>query len=236
MNNTQRFLEAFRRLESALREASLTADGPREFSGMLSAAARHDSFVQRRFSELDLCRQIRNLLSHFPAQEGRSPIVPDESLVQVMEETIDHLEHPVRARDAAVARDKVYTVNRQSPLKQTMMKMRERGFSHVPVMDGRQVIAVFSIGTVFTAVCRGQVSDAQIIGDLLADIGLDDHENEQYAFVAADEPLTHVKALFQRRDSRRRKVALAFVTENGDRDEALLGILTPWDVLRALDD
>jgi len=237
-DQTGEFIDLFRQLEATLREYCLTADGPREFNGMLSSAAKHDPFIQKRFSELDLCRQLRNILSHFPSVEGRRPLVPDKALLEVLRETIDHLQNPIRARNAAIPRDRLYTVNVDSPLRQTLEKMRRYGYSHIPVMQGKHVLGVFSVGTVFTAISRGNMPrDPQaVIGDLMEDIGLDAHENEQFAFVAADDPLTQVKELFHKPKNSRRKVAVAFVTENGNRDEALLGMLTPWDVLQALED
>jgi len=237
-DQTGEFIDLFRQLEAVMREHSLTTDGPREFNGMLTSLARHDPFIQKRFSELDLCRQLRNILSHFPAVDGRRPLVPDKALLDVLRETMEHIEHPIRARDAAIPRDKLYTVNLLSPLRQTLERMRKQGFSHIPVMQGKRVIGVFSAGTVFTAISRGDMpqSENAVIGDMLEDIGLDAHENEQYAFVAADEPLTRVKEIFQRPKHSRQKVAVVFVTENGSREEVLLGMLTPWDVLRALED
>ena len=89
-DQTGEFIELFRQLEAALRENCLTADGPREFNGMLINAARRDPFIQKRFNELDLCRQLRNILSHFPMVEGRRPLVPDESLLTVLRESIQH--------------------------------------------------------------------------------------------------------------------------------------------------
>ncbi|MFR1760184.1 MAG: hypothetical protein ACLSX2_10805, partial [Christensenellaceae bacterium] len=70
MDQTGEFIDLFRRLEAALRENALTGSGPREFNGMINALARQDPFIQDRWNEIDLCRQIRNILSHFPTVEG----------------------------------------------------------------------------------------------------------------------------------------------------------------------
>ena len=235
---TGEFIELFRQLEAALRESCLTADGPREFNGMLMNTARRDPFIQKRFNELDLCRQLRNILSHFPMVEGRRPLVPDESLLQVMRESIHHLQHPILAKDAAIPRERLYTVSERSYLHKTVKRMGEMGYSHIPVMRGARLIGVFSMGTVFTAVSRESFPrDAQArIEDVMELIAPENHEHEAYAFVAADTPLSQVKELFQRPTDSRRKVAAAFVTRHGRGDEPLLGMLTPWDVLQALDD
>ena len=156
----------------------------------------------------------------------------------MLSETIEHLEHPVRASDAARAREFLYTVGLDSPVQPTLWQMRKRGFSHVPVMEGSRLIAVFSVGTVFSAACRGAIPpmDEARIRDFMPDIELERHENERYVFVAADEPLTQVKELFQRPKQSRRKVAAVFVTAGGDAAEPLEGMITPWDVLQAMDD
>ncbi len=238
MDQTSEFIDLFRRLEAALRENALTGTGPREFNGMINALARQDPFIQARWNEIDLCRQIRNILSHFPTVEGRRPLVPDQALLDVLSETIEHLEHPIRAIDAARSREHLYTVEIDSPVQSTLWQMRKRGFSHVPVMDGDRLIAVFSVGTIFSSACRGEIPaiDQARIGDFMPDIELERHENERYVFVAADEPLTEVKELFQRPKQSRRKVAAVFVTASGDSGEPLQGMITPWDVLQAMDD
>ena len=167
MDQTGEFIDLFRRLEAALRENALTGSGPREFNSMINALARQDPFIQDRWNEIDLCRQIRNILSHFPTVQGRRPLVPDQALLDVLTETIEHLEHPVRAIDAARAREHLYTVVMESPAQPTLWQMRKRGFSHVPVMEEDMYIYPH-LETIRDLIHSGELVNAaeQAVGEL----------------------------------------------------------------------
>ena len=237
MDQTSEFIDLFRQLEAALREAAVQEGGSKEFGNLLSAMAKRDTFIQQRWNEIDLCRQIRNILSHFPTIAGRRPLVPDEALIAVLRETVEHIEHPIRAIDAAMKRANLFTASMQSPVREILWQMRKRGFSHVPVMEGEALAAVFSVGTIFTATCREKVPpmDLATIADFMPDIMPDRHENERYVFVSSTEPLNQVKEHFQRPKSRQ-KVAVVFVTADGGAQSPLQGMITPWDVIKALED
>lgn len=238
MDAAGEFLDLFRRLESTMREITLSEGGAREFNSLLGQLARTDPFIQQRWDEIDLCRQVRNLLSHFPSIEGRGPVVPDTALIEVLQQTLEHIEHPVRAIDAAIPMERVYTVTMDTDVPGVLRQMRQRGYSHVPVVENKEVKAVFSTGTVFSAACREMSFHCQQglkIKDFLPDILLDRHENERYLFVAADTPLFQVKELFQKPKQASRKVAVVFVTGSGREDDALLGLITPWDAIQAME-
>jgi hypothetical protein len=57
-----------------------------------------------------------------------------------------------------------------------------------------------------------------------------DHVFEQFAFIGEQTTLPEAQAAFDRRDKKR--MAALFVTRGGGKDGALLGMITPWDVLR----
>ena len=114
-----------------------------------------------------------------------------------------------------------------------MREMFEKGFSHVPVLSEGRVAGVFSANAVFKAVMRKnriKISEETVFDDLKELISLDDDVFGSYAFVPKNDKLFDVRLLFRRRGDNS-KLRMIFLTDNGRRDERLLAILTPWDIL-----
>jgi CBS domain-containing protein len=116
-----------------------------------------------------------------------------------------------------------------------MRIMELRGFSHVPVVDGEKMLGVFSKSTVFSFHIRNNMPALQRgmrireFGNLL---DIENHSNEYFEFAPKDALYTDILELFNTNYKKRQKrLAIVFLTETGNSQEKLLGLITPWDVL-----
>ena len=58
------------------------------------------------------------------------------------------------------------------------------------------------------------------------------HITESYRFCAPDASYYNIKKFFEATSPDRRRVVAVFVTRDGTENSKLLGIITPWDMLR----
>ncbi len=94
---------------------------------------------------------------------------------------------------------------------------------------------VFSVGSVFAYLEKrglGSLDNAARIGQLKDALDFDRHGAEKYLFMPRDATILQVRAAFEDRMERNSRLSAVFITPNGTRDEPLLAMLTPWDVLR----
>ena len=110
MDKAELFLKKYKELEAAIRAGySDLRDDDRSPVLILS---RSPEFRSSR-AMLDLCRDVRNLLSHNTTVEGRYGVVPDDALLEFLDETISAVKSPAVARDVCVPLEKILCASKK---------------------------------------------------------------------------------------------------------------------------
>lgn len=186
------------------------------------------------YKDLKLFAELRNLIIHNPYPDKANPlIIPHTYLVERYAGIRDDVLHPKRALDLAIKRQFIYTTTLGANAIEVMQTMNEKTYTHVPVMEGEKMIGVFSENTVLTHFVHHK--DLIILKDTKIEefkefIGLDKHPSEYFEFVSRDTLLVDIEALFQKRLKERKRIAVVFITQNGNANEKLLGMITAWDI------
>lgn len=184
-------------------------------------------------TELNYCREVRNVISHNPRLDGSYIVEPSVKMLEFLDFMLKEIEHPKRCLQIAVRAERVLTASPDDFVLPIMREMHEKGYSHVPVLLDGRVSGVFSANTLFNAIMRKskiKISEETVFGDLGELISLDADAFGSYAFVAKNTKLFDVKQMFQKRKDNS-KLRMIFITDNGRKNERLLAILTPWDIL-----
>lgn len=184
--------------------------------------------------KLDLCREIRNLLAHHADVGGESIVEPSQAMVDFLQSVVDYLQRPPLALDFATRWEDIVKANLTQKALSVMKRMEQRGFSHIPVFENGNMVGVFSISTVFSYIVenRNAILDEQTeIMDFYDMLPVERHKNEQFMFMSREATVSEVRAAFEKKRERSRRLAIVFITENGKKDGRLLGMLTPWDIL-----
>lgn len=183
---------------------------------------------------LNLCREIRNLMTH-NANIGGEPIVePSAPVLEALREALEYVRRPPLALDFATPGSKVYSAGLSDRVLKVMTAMEKNGYSHIPIIEKRKFVGVFSVSTIFS--CVLQEPDLRITPETtLRDLGrllpVEKHV-ENYAFVDRDTTCMEARRMFEKIQGRNKRLSVIFITEHGKREEALLGMLTPWDVMK----
>ena len=182
--------------------------------------------------KMDMCREIRNLMTHTADIGGEAIVTPAEGVVDILREILEYVKKPPMALDYATRADRILKASPMDFALPLMKAMSRRGFSHVPVMRGENMVGVFSVSTVFSSAILGgaPVDDGTRVKDFEALLPVESHLAEQFAFIGEQATLPAAQAAFDRRE--RKRTAAVFVTRGGGPEGLLLGMITPWDVLR----
>ena len=185
--------------------------------------------------KLDLCREVRNILSHNADEGGDAVVEPSQSLLDDLQEIITYVKRPPLAIHFMTPRDQMLTADLGQRVYEVMRAMERRGFSHIPVIGKSGLTGVFSVGTVFSY-CMHDMGEVGIghnarIRDFLRWLPLDSHEMECYGYVDEGATYADVKWEFERIKRNEKRLAVLFMTKTGKVDEPLMGMITPWDVL-----
>lgn len=229
MTNAERFISLYKELEDAL-EARFRAQGKSASNPVHQYLGEVESEPVR--DKLDLCRQVRNLITHSADMGGHPPVQPSDELLAALEQSYEYISRPPLALKRATPAAKLMRAVESDRVAWLMKRMTEKGFSHAPVMEGARLIGVFSATTPFSLYLAGRGLHEQMrVSEIMDVLRPQAHLTERFIFV--DPALTTVEAsrLFVRSSRYEKRVAALFITEDGTPDAPLLGMLTPWDIV-----
>ncbi len=228
MDICESFLNAYRDLEEVLGAKY----GQKLGTVQLYASGEGEKYAE----ELNLFREMRNLLSHH-GRIGNSPaVLPSREALNKLLEILDYAKNPPVAASVATPKDALSCADLSQRLSMVLETMEEKGFSHIPVLtESGRLYGVFSVGTLFAYVKSNPQKSVEglklmDIADLLPP---EKHSTEKFAFTGRDASLLELKEIFRLTGPTHRRVAAVFVTSNGEASGRLLGMITPWDIIKA---
>lgn len=225
------FLNAYRELEEALNKKYGT-DEKKFGSPIVRFISEKESKPYRE--NLDICREIRNFLSHHSEVGGERIIQPSEAMVKFLGEVTEFIKRPPLALEYSTLYADILKTTMSQKAQTVMKKMDRQGFSHVPVIDGGECVGVFSVSTIFTySLTFGLTSlkDDMLISDFEEMLDFDKHSAERFRFYGKDATIFEVRNEFERKNRGSKRLAAVFITDNGSSKGRILGMLTPWDVI-----
>lgn len=228
----EQFLTLYRRFEGMLEKRY--ADHAMT-SGSVVKEYLKDPDSEPLRAEIDLCREIRNILSHNADDEGEPVVVPSEGMLVRMRVILEHVRHPLLAIHYGTPADKILFAHPNDLALNVMRHMLKMGYSHVPVADKSGLVGVFSSGSLMVFAAKkglSQVRDELRVGDMKDAIDFGDERSERFMFLKPDATLLNVRDAFEKRRERNHRLAVVFLTQDGTRRTQLKAMLTAWDVLR----
>lgn len=231
MTPAREFLDLYCELEEALNVKY--KKNPGRYS---SVVVRYASEEGKRFREdLDLCREMRNMLSHHSAFDGDEIFAPSPKLNGFLRKVIAEVKDPPVAGNICTAAKSLFKCSGTTSVIWLIREMNKYGYSHIPIVKGGVLVGVFSSGTVLNAIGDGSVAsvtDSTRVSEFEAYLPPDRHTNEAYGFVHPKTMYCDLVDVFSPSGPHSPRVAAIFVTSNGKADGKLVGMITPWDVIR----
>lgn len=229
-SRAEAFLKMYRILEGMLEKRY----GDRHGVSVVMDYIKDDDSEPFRY-ELNLCREIRNLLTHNADDEGEPMVEPSQAALETLERVLEHVSSVKRAADCGTPRDKILWAHANDLAIEVMHRMARSGFSHVPVMEKGRITGVFSVGSLFAWLERrglDAVDNHTRISQIRDALDVDHHGAEKYLFMPADATIYQARAAFEARAERNSRLSAVFITKDGTRDGDLLAMLTPWDIIK----
>lgn len=231
MSNAEQFLDLYKTLEDLL---------TKKYDGL---RLRHTSVVMEFIDDvdgqpykekLDLCRQVRNLLTHTSTFQGEPFLQPSDALILVLKEIVEFVRKPPLALSFATLRSEMMTASLQSKILPLVERMRERGFSHVPVIQKERFFGVFSWNVLISYMLDQPdfcMQENTTLREIASYLPIETHTEERYRFMPQSSTYYDLKNAFEQHQIKNRRLACIFITQNGTPKENLLGLVTPWDML-----
>lgn len=229
MNNAEEFLNLYSRMEELLEER-LGVDNSNKVNVVIRFTQTRQG--KRYKTDLNLCREVRNLLSHHADKGGKPVVEPAAELLDVLRKVIAELAQPPVALDYATQPKNVIMTSPTRYVLPLMRQMKERGLSHIPVWEGGKMTGVFSQSSVFHYMLDhpdSVITETTEVKEFAEYTPFSAH-SERYLFEKADLTYWEAKDLFNQ-VLKNKRLAMIYITDTGKAKGKILGILSPWDVL-----
>ncbi len=234
MRLSERFIAAYNRIDREMtRRAKL--DRYVGFAQLVRRLARTDATIAQFADELLEYGDLRNAIVHDAVEPGRIIAEPHPDVVERMEHIAAVLEQPPLVTPEFER--KVYTVRSQDSILDVMALIRRLGYTQFPIYDQEG-----SFTGLLTDRClarwltfelekvRSNSLEAITVAEVAA---YDKTQGKNVTFLAKDATIFDAYNEFERRiGTDRPRLEAILITERGRKDEPLLGIITPWDILR----
>lgn len=224
------FLNLYKELERTLFDKYGTA-GERYENSVVRFINSEDGEPYK--DKLDMCREIRNLLSHYPEEDGQNIVEPSAGVIGELRAIVNELKDPVSAMDIAVT--DILHVSVHDSVLGIMHEMTKREYSHIPVLENGVLKGVFSENTIFNYIekyRKCEVAQDTPVAKFAEFLPCEAHISEHFAFISPKISYSKIDDMFARSHKQAKRLAAVFVTADGSEKGKLMGLITAWDVLK----
>lgn len=230
LSNADEYIQKFKELEAIVKETF----GLNDWDSVTNFLSKRDEYRPFR-EEIKYCQEVRNLLQHKQKIGGEYPVEPTREMIVFLENTINSLKNRKKCSEIMIRTEKLFYRKRNDSIHSTLEQMRKIPSGHVPVLDENgKVIGVFTAVSFLNIMAdrKGEpLPEGFSFSEAEKYIAFDHHDSEVYRFVTGELYVDELKDVFEHTYSGGKRLAMVFVTTNGQKDGKLLGTISPWDVL-----
>ena len=185
-------------------------------------------------SNLAFCRMLRNLLSHYDWSKAGNDmiIVTDQAIRQV--NNLYYSLNPVTLMRVAIRAGQIFAPSPEDSVLAAVKVMQRNDYSYIPVVENHRIVGVFSTKTIMRLVAENNgvnISETLKFKEIADLIQLKDESNAHYGFINPNMTVEDISLKFQQSKTRRMRLDMLFITDNGRSDGLLQGMVTPVDLL-----
>ena len=185
-------------------------------------------------SNLAFCRMLRNLLSHYDWSKAGNDmvIVTDQAVRQV--NNLYYALNPVTLMRVAIRAGQIFAPSPDDSVLAAVKVMQRNDYSYIPIVENHRIVGVFSTKTIMRIVAENNsalLSENLKFRDIAASTRLVDEPMAHYGFINPNTTVEDVSLKFQRSKTRKVRLDMLFITDNGRSDGLLQGMITPVDLL-----
>jgi len=233
MNNKLAFLKQFKLLEKHLRVEYERGDYKESsfMATLFRIRGRKENPIIANpayFDVLQQAAQLRNIIVH-----NDDIADPTDEFLAKFKGVVKLITTPERVDKVMIPLFSIKKCTSENTIDEVMNLMEQSGYSKIPVIQNNRLIGVFTEKAFYyyLALLPDQaVSRRMKVKELLEAIDLDGDPAPYFDFIARAADVFQALRRFRRDFKEKNKLEMLFVTENGQKHELVLGILTLKDL------
>lgn len=235
MQNNGEFIRKYNELDCLIGEKFNRENDDSSIYFLINKYRRSRIEKERVYStKLDSIRKIRNLMVHESGIIDELFSVSDD-VITFLDELIDYLRNPVRAKDVMTPLSKLIYGKRDDFLYYLIEKIVKDGVSNIPILDEeKKVIGVFNSDVLLNlSLDKVNVNNETKILDIMNYVKLNNQLNLRFIFVTGEYEIDVLNDYFAfSKEQYKKRLPIIFVSVSGKETSQLLGIVSPIDLIR----
>lgn len=233
--NTEEFLKEFKEFEAYIVKLSgMTGNYVSYYKALTYCYSNKKSdllMVKDNYNFLKNAGDLRNLLSH---NDGICS--PSDEFLKKFKYLTNTIQFPTKIMDIATKYENIITATLESKVSNLVVLMKKNNITHVPVLEDRKMIGVFSSSSFFdhyNGYSSLNIDENTTLKEFSKDIQFESHNSEMYVFCSKDAYVFEfVNFIGKKLELKGKRVVQILITSTGKRDGKLLGIVSPSDFLK----
>ncbi|OPL15076.1 MAG: hypothetical protein AVO34_00785 [Firmicutes bacterium ML8_F2] len=226
-SNSERFLNAFSAIEHEM-ERILNIKDHRRFFELVDRSARVNPVIERFRFDLREYSELRNAIVH-DRVGGEIIAEPNDEVVHSIEHIATLLLEPPKVSHLFLK--DVLSLKASDPVSKAVRAFSKHSFTQAPVIEKGKLVGLLTSNMIVKWMGISLADDSFDIDktsviDVIEVVGYE----KEYEIVPATKPLFDIPDLFYLWQKKGRKLEAVLITQNGKKDEPLIGIITNRDL------
>lgn len=226
MNNAERFIQAFNSIENFLRR-NLEARNFSSFFNLIDDASQENLIVRQYKEELRLFGNLRNAIVHSDRRDGKPVADPREDVVEQIEKIVKMLLDPPLVSQHFLRR--VFAVESDDLMINVLHAMVEKDYSQVPIIKDGYILGMINFESI--AKWMAKITKLENPFEICKKTTTEDvfkatQQLKNHRIIKSNTDFVTAREYFVQSLGKKDLVEALFITENGRRNEPLIGIIT----------
>lgn len=228
--NSDRFISAYNRIDQEMKELS-GAKEHHSFFRLIDMAKKKSAVIRRYEADLREYGDLRNAIVHHRTSMEYIIAEPHDDVVAKMEEIEQALMHPNSVGE--IFRRDVLTFQLGDSLSYALKIIREKKFNQFPVYLGSEFKGLVTpVGITAFLASNLREDTISLRKTTLEDILVHENKRDNHRFISGDTSAYVAEEMFKTELTRGHRLEALLITEDGAASSDLLGIVTPFDILK----
>lgn len=227
--NSERFIVAYNRIDKALLKMTNLASHM-SFSRKIDKAKEMNALIRQYEDDLREFGSLRNVIIHNRTGHQYAIAEPHDEVVKLIEMIEDKLSHPLTVNE--LFQRKVHTLQAQESLAKGLEVIKTNKFNQLPIYQKKRFIGLVTANGIMNWLADQQADCVSAEYPTLLDVYNHEKRKKTYRFVKSTMSVYEAEEFFKKSITSGRRLEAILITEQGGKDEKLLGIITPLDLLK----
>ena len=228
--NSDRFISAYNRIDQEMKSIIGSSDH-HSFFRLIDMAKKKSAVIRRHEADLREFGDLRNAIVHHRTSVEYVIAEPHDDVVAKMEEIEQALMHPNSVGE--IFRRDVLTFQLGDSLSYALKIIREKKFNQFPVYLGSEFKGLVTpVGITAFLASNLREDTISLRKTTLEDILVHENKRDNHRFISGDTSAYVAEEMFKTELTRGHRLEALLITEDGAASSDLLGIVTPFDILK----